>query len=91
MRSVISTTALSLHYLHLYKFLRYLGGCNYLLSSAREAISASSPNASLLILPSTTPSLAVPAISSENHIQLGSSKLPTLHSFLYKSFNVLTN
>ena len=42
MRSVISTTALSLHYLHLYKFLRYLGGCNYLLSSVREAISASS-------------------------------------------------
>ena len=42
MRSVISTTALSLHYLHLYKFLRYLGRCNYLLSSVREAISASS-------------------------------------------------
>ena len=42
MRSAISITDLSLHYLHLYKFLRYLGGCNYLLSSALEANSASS-------------------------------------------------
>jgi len=40
--SAISIAALSLHYLHLYKFWRYLEGYNYLLSSALEAISASS-------------------------------------------------
>ena len=37
MRSVISTTALSLHYLHSYKFSRCFGGYDYLSGSAREA------------------------------------------------------
>ena len=83
MRSVISTTALSLHYLHLYKFLRYLGGCNYLLSSVREAISASFARS---ISTSTTSSPAVPAISSENHIHENSSKLPMVHSSLHVTF-----
>jgi len=40
MRSVISTTALSLHYLHLYKFSRCFGRYDYLSGSAREANSA---------------------------------------------------
>ena len=40
MRSVISTTALSIHYLHLYKFWRCFGGYDYLSGSAREANSA---------------------------------------------------
>jgi hypothetical protein len=42
MRSVISITALSLHYLHLYTFSRYFRGYNYLSSSAREADSTPS-------------------------------------------------
>ena len=42
MRSVISITALSLHYLHLYKFWRYLGEYNYLSGSAHCTTSASS-------------------------------------------------
>ena len=42
MRSAISITALSLHYLHLYKFSRYFGGHNHLSGSARCATSASS-------------------------------------------------
>ena len=37
MRSAISITALSLHYLHSYKFSRCFGGYDYLSGSAREA------------------------------------------------------
>ena len=40
MRSAINTTALSLHYLHLYMFWRCFGGYDYLSGSAREANSA---------------------------------------------------
>jgi len=39
MRSAISITALSLHYLHLYMFWRYFGGYNYLSGSAHCATS----------------------------------------------------
>ena len=42
MRSAISITALSLHYLHLYEFSRCFGGYDYLSGSACEANSASS-------------------------------------------------
>ena len=43
--SAISSTALSLHYLHFCKFWRYFIQFNYHSGSAREAISTSSPNA----------------------------------------------
>ena len=43
--AAISSTALSLHYLHFCKFWRYFIQFNYHSGSAREAISTSSPNA----------------------------------------------
>ena len=43
--SAISSTALSLHYLHFCEFWRYFIQFNYHSGSAREAISTSSPNA----------------------------------------------
>ena len=89
--SAISSTALSLHYLHFCKFWRYFIQFNYHSGSAREAISASSPNASQSLPSTTTPSPASSESSSENPVKTGSSKLPKLHSFLYKSFNVATN
>ena len=89
--SAISSTALSLHYLHSYKFWRYFIQFNYHSGSAREANSSSSPNASHLLPSTTTPSPDFSESSSETPVQTGSSKLPKLHSFLYKSFNVTTN
>ena len=80
MRSVISTAALSLHYLHLYKFSRCFGGYDYLSGSAREAILIA-----LSISTSTTSTPAVPAISSENHIHDNSSKIPMVHAYLQTS------
>ena len=89
--SAISSTALSLQYLHFCKFWRYFIQFNYHLGSAREAISTSSPNASQSLPSTTTPSPAFSESSSENPVKTGSSKLPKLHSFLYNSFNVATN
>ena len=89
--SAISSTALSLHYLHFCKFWRYFIQFNYHSGSAREAISASSPNASQSLPSTTTPSPVFSESSSETPIQTRSSKLPKLYSSLYKSFNVATN
>ena len=89
--SAISSTALSLHYLHFCKFSRYFIQFNYHSGSAREAISTSSPNASQSLPSTTTPSPFFSESSSETPVQTRSSKLPKLHSFLYKSFNVTTN
>ena len=89
--SAISSTALSLHYLHFCKFWRYFIQFNYHSGSAREAISTSSPNASQSLPSTTTPSPASSESSSKNPVKTGSSKLPKLHSFLYNSFNVATN
>ena len=89
--SAISSTALSLHYLHFCKFWRYFIQFNYHSGSAREAISASSPNASQSLPSTTTPSPASSESSSENPVKTGSSKLPKLPSFSYNSFYVTTN
>ena len=89
--SAISTTDLSLHYLHSCKFWRYFIQFNYHSGSARAATSASSPNASQSLPSTTTPSPASSESSSENPVRTGSSKLPMLHSFSYNSFNVATN
>ena len=89
--SAISTTALSLQYLHFCKFWRYFIQFNYHSGSAREAISASSPNAFQSLPSTTTPSPVFSESSSETPVQTRSSKLPKLYSSLYKSFNVATN
>ena len=89
--SAISSTALSLQYLHFCKFWRYFIQFNYHSGSAREAISASSPNASQSLPSTTTPSPASSESSSETPVKTGSSKLPKLYSSLYNSFNVATN
>ena len=89
--AAISSTALSLQYLHFCKFWRYFIQFNYHSGSAREAISTSSPNASQSLPSTTTPSPASSESSSETPVKTGSSKLPKLHSFLYESFNVATN
>ena len=89
--SAISSTALSLQYLHFCKFWRYFIQFNYHLGSARAAISTSSPNALQSLPSTTTPSPASSESSSENPVKTRSSKLPMLHSFLYKSFTVATN
>ena len=89
--SAISSTALSLHYLHFCKFSRYFIQFNYHSGSAREAISTSSPNALQSLPSTTTPSPASSESSSENPVKTGSSKLPALYSFLYNSFTVATN
>ena len=89
--SAISSTALSLQYLHFCKFWRYFIQFNYHSGSAREAISTSSPNASQSLPSTTTPSPASSESSSENPVKTRSSKLPKLYSSLYKSFNVATN
>ena len=89
--SAISSTALSLQYLHFCKFWRYFIQFNYHSGSAREAISTSSPNASQSLPSTTTPSPASSESSSENPVKTGSSKLPKLYSFSYNSFTVATN
>ena len=89
--SAISSTALSLQYLHFCKFSRYFIQFNYHSGSAREAISTSSPNAFQSLPSTTTPSPVFSESSSETPVKTGSSKLPMLYSSLYKSFNVATN
>ena len=89
--SAISSTALSLHYLHFCKFWRYFIKFYYHSGSSREAISTSRPNASQSLPSTTTPSPASSESPSKNPVKTGSSKLPKLHSFLYNSFNVATN
>ena len=89
--SAISSTALSLHYLHFCKIWRYFIQFNYHSGSVHEAISTSSTNASQSLPSTTTPSPAISESSSENPVKTGSSKLPKLYSFLYNSFNVATN
>ena len=89
--SAISSTALSLQYLHFCKFWRYFIQFNYHSGSARAAISTSSPNALQSLPSTTTPSPAYSESSSENPVRTGSSKLPKLHLSLYNSFEVATN